>query len=150
MLQCSREFSMNGLRKTALAAALATLGMVISSSQASAQYYPGYTDPNQVSYPVWQSGVRLNGHTWDARTGWVSTHTGGTTVYDSYYNPYRGWAQPGRIRYVNGWQRDASGAPVHVQGWQWSSVNGQEHGNLSRTRVSPWGSHREQVHYRRN
>jgi hypothetical protein len=148
-LRGSREFSMNAFRNAVLASAVAALGLGMGASEARAQYWPGYTDPNQVSFPVWQSGVRLNGYTWDARTGWLSAHTRGTTVYDSFNNPYRGWAQPGSVRYVNGWQYDASGAPVRVQGWQWTSINGQEHGNLSRTRVTPRGSHREQVYYHR-
>ena len=138
---------MNAICKKVLVAGLVVAAFAVTTNQAQAQYY---VDPNQVAYPVYQSPVYLNGVTIDPRTGYTWANTQGTTIYNSAYDPYRGYAAPGSQTYVNRWERDAYGNLVNVQGVQWTNpVTGQRHGDMTRSQFTPQGTHREQVHFRR-
>jgi hypothetical protein len=57
------------------------------------------------------------------------------SVRASYYDPYRGFPDPGSRRYVDRTVYDAFGQPVREYGWEWTS-NGVPHGNLTRERVT--------------
>ena len=114
--------------------AVTAVGLVAASAGTASAQYPNPIVAQQITtsaaYNPW--------------TDHWSIDTTRSSVRSSYYDPYRGYVDPGSVQSVNRYVPDGRGGLALEQGTTWTS-GGVPHGELSRTgyRSAPGVSLRE-------
>lgn len=156
---------MTATKKTWLVG-LVALGLVMVHSVALAgkpsqgASYPQYAQYTQRSYkaPAGPNPVVAGTPQYYTGTYYYPYHghyaetTYGEQVHASAYDPYRGYADPGSVQYVNRYVPDGNGGYVYERGWTWTS-NGVPHSDTYETYgtpTSPWSSRHDTVHRVKN
>ncbi len=118
-------------RSKLFAVAAVAIFSLIAVSESKAQWgYNPYFNPNPV---IGGSGRYVTGSYFNPYTGTYVVNSNRDLYRASVTDPYRNAVVPGTQTYVDRWEYDSYGRPVHVTGYQWISANGQPHGQLTRT-----------------
>lgn len=137
---------MSAMRLRGLAGILAIWAVVVAGTARAEDGEKGrWCRPRYRNPVIYNSGRYLTAHAYNPWTDQYHVQTHRTQVHASAMDPYRGYADPGSLYYVDRYVGNAWGGYVREQGWHWTT-GGIPHEDTMRDhlyRTSPWSSRRD-------